>query len=113
MVNYGIKFLLTIPIWWLFFRLLADWPLKKKLPLHLLTFPIFAFTFRSVFYQVCEWLDLGHLGETSSFWDIYIPSLFYFLQFGIYHTYDFYHRFKREQLLQSEFKNDQGKPISP
>lgn len=103
-LNYAVKFILTIPIWWLLFRKLALWSLKYRLAIHVVALPVFAFLFRILFYELCEVFNFGHLGEDGSFWDIYIPSLFYCLQFGVFHTYDFYHRFKKEQQKQAELQ---------
>ncbi len=91
-IDYLLKGLLTIPIWWLIFRRLKHWSLWQKMGLHILIMPIFVKGWQQLYYLACESVDLGHLGGPGEWWDIYIPCLFYVLQFGIFHTYDYYQR---------------------
>ena len=91
-IDYLLKGLLTIPIWWLLFRRLRHWSLWQKMGLHIIIMPVFVKGWQQIYYLVCESLDLGHLRGAGQWWDIYIPSLFYVLQFGIFHTYDYYQR---------------------
>ncbi|WP_338759344.1 histidine kinase [Bernardetia sp. ABR2-2B] len=90
LLNYGIKLILTIPIWWLVFRGLKKHPLWLRLSVHLVALPIFAFTFRFCYYKACDYLGFYHLQGNGQIWDIYIPALFYILQFGIFHAYHYY-----------------------
>jgi len=87
---YIIKFLLTIPFWWFFFRLLKGKPLSYRLPFHLVGLPLFIFFFISIYYRISELIGWSHLSGSGSVWDIYIPGLFYFIQFGIFHAYEHY-----------------------
>ncbi|MEM9888274.1 MAG: histidine kinase [Bacteroidota bacterium] len=103
-LGYIIKFLLTIPIWWFFFRLLKTKTLLQRLPFHLLTLPLFVFFFMSIYYATSEYLGWGHLEGTGKVWDIYIPSLFYFVQFGIFHAYEYYHSNQRNLKLKAQLK---------
>ena len=94
-LDYLIKLLLTIPIWWFIFRKLKHWPLKYRVPVHLLGLPIFVVLFQQLYYLVSEQLGFYHLGSYGQVWDIYIPGLFYCIQFGIFHTYQYYHENQR------------------
>lgn len=100
-LGYLIELLLTIPIWWLIFRKLRHWPLLYRLPVHVLTLPVFAFTFREVYYFVAESLGYNHLQGTGQVWDIFIPAMFYLLQFGIFHAYRYYHDNQRNLKLKA------------
>lgn len=111
LLDYPLKGLLTLPIWWLMFRTLAHWKLRSKLLLHIVILPAFVKGWQQWYYFICESLGLGHLGGSGEWWDIYIPALFYTLQFGIFHTYDYYMKVQtanekahelRQAVLQSE-----------
>lgn len=88
--DYAFKLLLTIPIWWLIFRSLTHWQLWQRLCLHLVLLPVFVLTWQRIFYAFTEYFDYGHLTGSGQVWDIYIPGLFYILQFGIFHAYAYY-----------------------
>lgn len=92
-----IKALLSIPIWWLVFVLLAQKKLIYRLLLHLPLAVVFALSFRAIFYTACDLLDWGHLGGYGAIWDVYIPVLFYFIQFGIFHAIEYHQRQLEEQ----------------
>ncbi len=96
LLNYGIKLILTIPIWWLIFRGLKNYPLWLRLSVHVIALPIFAFTFRFLYYQICDYIGFYHLQGNGQVWDIYIPALFYILQFGIFHAYHYYSQTQKQ-----------------
>lgn len=100
-LGYLIELLLTIPVWWLIFRKLSNWPLLYRLPVHLLTLPAFAFSFREIYYFTAESLGYKHLQGTGQVWDIFIPAMFYLLQFGIFHAYRYYHDNQRNLKLKA------------
>ena len=103
-LDYPLKGLLTFPIWWLMFRTLTHWQLRSKLLLHIVILPAFVKGWQQLYYFVCELVGLGHLGGSGEWWDIYIPALFYVLQFGIFHTYDYYRKIQRAQARELELK---------
>ncbi len=88
--DYAFKLLLTIPIWWLIFRGLKNWQLRYRLYLHLFFLPVFTLTWQRIFYAFTEYFNYGHLQGSGQVWDIYIPGLFYVLQFSIFHAYEYY-----------------------
>lgn len=102
LLDYPLKGLLTLPIWWLFFRRLRHIPIWQQAGLHIIILPLFVKGWQQLYYLACESLDLGHLGGSGQWWDIYIPAMFYVLQFGIFHTYDYYSRLQeaREKEMQ-------------
>ena len=103
-LDYLLKFLLTIPIWFLLFRKLKDFSLYKRLLLHILLLPAFVLIWQKLYYVICEAIDFGHLGGTGKVWDIYIPALFYVLQFGIMHSYNYYRENQRKLILEGELR---------
>ncbi|MEM1319571.1 MAG: histidine kinase [Bacteroidota bacterium] len=102
--EFGIKAVYTIPIWWLMFRQLAHWDMRRKFSLHLLLLPLFVVLQQQTYYLICELTNEWHLDWPAAWWDIYIPGMFYILQFGIFHTYDYYQRLQRQQRLEAELR---------
>ncbi len=103
-LQYSIFFIFTIPIWWLIFVRLKHHILWKKIVMHLFLLPLFVYLTQQVYYFVCEALDWFHLTGSSEVWDLYIPSLFYLIQFGIFHSYDHYRENQRKLKLEGELK---------
>ncbi|MCB0610837.1 MAG: histidine kinase [Lewinellaceae bacterium] len=103
-LDYSLKGAFTWLIWLLLFRMLKGWPLWRKLLLHLVLAPLFAKGWQQVYYLCCRALGLGHLWGSAEWWDIYIPTLFYVLEFGIFHAYDYYQRLQTAQLHQAELR---------
>lgn len=102
--DYGLKGLYTIPIWWLFFKKLNHWKIWQKLLLHLVWLPIYVVGWQQSYYWVMESVGLWHLSWPGAWWDIYIPGLFYVLQFGIFHVYEYYRELQRQYQLQAELR---------
>ncbi|MEL6484344.1 MAG: hypothetical protein AAFP96_05805, partial [Bacteroidota bacterium] len=103
-LQYSVFLLFTIPIWWLLF-----WKLKKKsfwlrVSLHLVFLPLFVFGSKYVYYAICDWLGWFHLKGAAEVWDIYIPALFYQIQFAIYHVYEYYVENQKKLKLEGELK---------
>ena len=103
-LDYFLKFLLTIPIWYLLFRKLRHISLGRRLLLHLLLLPAFVIIWQQLYYVICEFIGFGHLGGTGKVWDIYIPALFYVLQFGVMHSYNYYRENQRKLKLEGELR---------
>ncbi|MEM9920264.1 MAG: histidine kinase [Bacteroidota bacterium] len=99
--DYGLKAIYTIPIWWLLFRKLSHWMIWQKVLLHLFFLPVYVFLWRATYYLLCDQLGYFHLGGKASWWDIYIPGLFYAVQFGAYHVYDFYMKLQKQREIKA------------
>ena len=103
-LDYILKAILTYPIWWLLIRKLKNWTYAKKIFLHLILLPLFVIVWQQLYYFVCELIGFGHLQGPASAWDIYIPALFYALQFGIIHSYNYYRENQQKIRLEGELK---------
>ncbi|WP_111683904.1 sensor histidine kinase [Winogradskyella tangerina] len=103
-LDYIIKAILTYPIWWLLIKKLKHWKYAKKILLHLILLPAFVLVWQQIYYFVCEWIGFGHLSGPASAWDIYIPALFYALQFGIIHSYNYYIENQQKIRLEGELR---------
>lgn len=103
-LQYGIFLLFTIPIWWLIFVKLKYVTLWKRLILHMLFLPIFIYTAQILYYYICEAIGWFHLEGAGQVWDLYIPALFYLIQFGIFHAYEHYKENQKKLKLEGELK---------
>ena len=98
LIDYSIKALLTIPFYLLTFRVGRNWPTSRRLVLHLFLGPLYAFLWQQIYYFILEeGFDRGHLSGNGAFWDIYIPLLFYFVQFGLFHVYEYYQQVRKQE----------------
>jgi two-component system, LytTR family, sensor kinase len=110
-IDYFIKFLLTIPLCYLYFRWLKKGHLPMKVALHIVTMILFVLVWKHLFYWTMESIGSGHLRGSSQVWDIYIPALFYVIQFGFFHAFEYYYQLKEQkdiesQLRQASLKNE-------
>jgi signal transduction histidine kinase len=103
-LQYSVFFGFTVLIWWLIFRLLRHQALHLRLLAHVITLPFFVIGSQQTYYYICDYYGLGHLQGNGQVWDIYIPALFYILQFGIFHAYAYYKENQRKLKLEGELR---------
>ncbi|WP_422860631.1 sensor histidine kinase [Flagellimonas sp. S174] len=103
-LQYFIFLLFTIPIWWFLFVRLKNSKLWERLVLHIVFLPFFIFGSQKIYYEISEALEWFHLEGSSSVWDLYIPGLFYLIQFGIFHAYEHYLENQKKLKLEGELK---------
>jgi two-component system, LytTR family, sensor kinase len=103
-IDYGLKFLYTIPLWYLYFKVLKHWSLYHKIVLHQFTSFLFVLCWIKSFYFILEILGRGHLRGTSQIWDIYIPALIYIIQFGIFHAYEYHLEVQRQREREAQLR---------
>lgn len=104
LVDYSLKGILTVPIWYLLFVVLKNKSLSFRLKIHLITCPLYVFLWFHLFRFFAVRLDLFYLKGTGKVWDIYIPTLFYFLQFGFFHAYEYWQNFQLQTIKENELK---------
>jgi two-component system, LytTR family, sensor kinase len=104
LVDYSLKGALTIPVWYLLFVVLKNKSLSFRLKVHLITCPIYVFLWFHLFRFFAVMLGLFYLKGTGKVWDIYIPTLFYFLQFGFFHAYEYWQNFQLQTVKENELK---------
>ncbi|MBC7523536.1 MAG: histidine kinase [Flavobacterium sp.] len=104
LVDYSLKGVLTIPIWYLLFVVLKNKSLSFRLKIHLITCPLYVFLWFHMFRFFAVLLGLFYLKGTGKVWDIYIPTLFYFLQFGFFHAYEYWQNFQLQTIKENELK---------
>ncbi len=103
-VQYAIFFLFTIPIWWLIFQGLQRKAFWFRISLHLVLLPCFVFASKYTYYTIVELIGWGHLEGSGEIWDIYIPAMFYLIQFGIFHSYEHYKENQRKLKMEGELR---------
>ena len=103
-IDYVIKFVLTIPIWYLYFRVIQHWPIARKIILHLFTLVLFVFSWQQIFYFITESLGRGHLQGSSQVWDLYIPSFVYIIQFSVFHAFEYYFQLQKQKEIEAQLR---------
>ncbi len=104
-MQYALMLVGTGIVWFLIFKVFKDVPLKFRLLMHLLGLPLFILFSWRLYYAICDAVGMGHLGEYGQVWDIYIPALFYLVQFGAFHAYEYYVINQRKLRYEIELKN--------
>lgn len=102
LLNYSLKALLTIPIWWLFFKQLDHISIWKKGLLHLVAIPLFTYIWIVIYYALCDRLGIFRFRGSREVWDFYLTTSFYCIQFGIFHLYVYSKQLKAQELLAAE-----------
>ncbi|WP_299213324.1 histidine kinase [uncultured Dokdonia sp.] len=104
-LQYTFMFVATTIVWFFIFRVFRSAPLKYRLLLHFLGLPFFILFAWKLFYLTCDYLGYGHLSGNAQVWDIYIPALFYLIQFSLFHAYEHYIINQRRLHYEIELKN--------
>ena len=78
--------------------------LWKRLLVHFVAMPVFVISTQQIYYAIAEKLEWGHLMGTGQVWDLYIPALFYFIQFGVFHAYEHYRENQIKLKLEGELR---------
>ena len=104
-LDYVIKALVSAPIVWVVFGLLRDRRQAPQIAITILMAIPFAYIWQLCYYTLADLLDIGHLDSYGSFWDIYIPTLVYCIQFLILFAVQYHNRtlaaVRRAELLAS------------
>lgn len=108
---FVVKLALTIPLWWLFFRKWKHKTIGFKIKMHFFTAPCWVAGWFYGYRLLQDIVGGGYLTGDGIWWDVYIPGLFYCLQFAIFHVYAFYEETifqkKREQeLMQAAYNSE-------
>jgi len=103
-LDYFTKLLVTAPIWYVLFRARRHWPLPRRLLLHAVGLPLYVLVWRLTYYGLSDLLGVGRMQGNSQVWDIYITGLFYCIQFGLFHAYEYYTNLRRQQQREAELR---------
>lgn len=103
-LDYALKLLFTAPIWYLLFVRLREWPLIRRVALHIVLLPLFIGIWQNVCYLISDALGVGRMRGYGQVWDTYISSLFYLVQFGVFHAYAYYRDLQQQRERESELR---------
>lgn len=104
LLDYSMKLLTTIPIWYVLFMRLRHLPLTRRVLLHVVLLPLFIISWQAIYYLVSDGLGIGRLRGGAQVWDTYIGSLFYLVQFGIFHAYAYYRDLQQQRIREAELR---------
>ena len=94
LVDYGLKALLTLPVWWLVVRRLDGRP-RAQLLAHVVLGPLWVWAWFWSFRAVQPLFGYPVLSGGGEAWDVYIPALVYLAQFGAFHAVRFVSEVRR------------------
>ncbi|GAA4380541.1 sensor histidine kinase [Hymenobacter koreensis] len=103
--DYPLKALWTLPVWWLVFRSPLDrasWPLK--LLAHMVLGPLWVWAWFVTYYGLMQHLGEGTMRGNGRAWDVYIPALFYGVQFGVLHVARFTRQLQQRTFLEQQLR---------
>ena len=103
-LHYLIFFIASLPIWYVMFVRLKDWTLIRRIGIHIIILPLFVYGTQQLYYTIAEAWDWPHLVGSGQVWDLYIPALFYIVQFGVFHAYEHYKENQRKLALEGELR---------
>ena len=101
-LNYVLKAILTLPIWYLIFNILGDQPIGRKAMIHPVTLTIFIWIWGKAYFTLCEYFGFFYVKGAGQIWDYYLTGIFYLIQFGIFHIYDYYSKLQSKELIISQ-----------
>ncbi len=99
---FVLKALLTLPLWGLYFIVWKHKSLLTKIFMHLVTGPLWVSCWFYSYRLMQNWRGGRYLQGDGAWWDVYIPTLVYFLQFAVFHVYDFYQQNQKQKQKEKE-----------
>ncbi len=102
-LDYPLKALFILPIWYVIFRQIAHRAIWERIGLMLLLLPVWTKGWQQTYYFIVdENLGGNHLEGAGQWWDIYIPALFYCIQFGGFFAYEYHEKMRESERKQAE-----------
>lgn len=108
---FFLKPLITLPVWWLLFIKFRQKSILFKIVVHLFTSIAWVFCWFHSYRFIQNLRQDRYLQGDAIWWDIYIPFLFYCIQFAIFHVYDYYlqnqkQKEKEKELMRAAFNSE-------
>ena len=94
-LDYGLKALLTLPVWWLVVRQLDGRP-RAQVAAHVVLGPVWVWAWFWGYRAVAPAFGMSPLSGFMVAWDVYIPALVYAVQFGAIHGARFVSEIRRQ-----------------
>ena len=85
LLDYGIKAVLTLPVWWVVVRLLDGRP-RWQAAAHAVLGPLWVWAWFVAYRGLAPVFGYWVLPGAAQVWDLYIPALVYLAQFGTLHA---------------------------
>ena len=70
--------------------------------IHPVTLMLFTGIWGKAYYTLCEYFGFFYVKGAGQIWDYYLTGIFYFIQFGIFHIYDYYSKLQSKELIISQ-----------
>ncbi|MDT0632413.1 histidine kinase [Rubrivirga sp. S365] len=86
--DYGLKGLLTLPVWWVAVRRLDGRP-RLQVAAHVVLGPLWVWAWYVAYRALAPVAGYTVLGDWGKAWDVFIPALVYVAQFGTLHAIHF------------------------
>jgi len=103
-MQYVFFFIASFMIWFLAIYLLRGKSKKYQIGMVLLLIPIVVYLVRHIRYGIIDALGLGRLREAGTVWDLYIPLLFFLIQFGCFFAYRYFIENQRKLIVEGELR---------
>lgn len=103
-LDYGLKALWTLPFWYIAVKLLREKSLMVKSLFHLAASVVYVACWVWTYHLLCDAVGFGYLDGDGLVWDLYIPLLFYLLQFGFFHAFDALEQLQQEQRAREQMR---------
>ena len=85
LLDYGLKGLFTLPVWWITVRVFDGRP-RLQAAAHVVLGPLWVWSWFATYQALAPVLGYYVLQGDGQVWDIYIPALVYLAQFGALHA---------------------------
>ncbi|MEO0572609.1 MAG: histidine kinase [Bacteroidota bacterium] len=103
-MQYVFFFIASFVIWFLGVYLLKKKSKKYQITMVVILIPIVVFVVRHIRYGIIDALGLGRLREAGTIWDLYIPLLFFLIQFGCFFAYRYFIENQRKLIVEGELR---------
>lgn len=106
LIEFFAKSLLTLLLWYFFFRVIPHWGVIKTLLAQVIAIVVFVVAGMEIqHYFMDKWMVLRMTGKTGYWFDYYFPLMFYLVEFGLFYAYNFWQRTQRQMAKEKELLN--------
>ncbi len=103
-MQYTFYFFGSLGIWFLGIFLLRSYSNYLQIIVVALMVPLSVWLLRDLRYSILDNAGVWHLEGTSKIWDLYIPSLFLWIQFGCFFAYRYFKENQRKLIVEGELR---------
>lgn len=103
-MQYLLFFLGSIIPWSIVFKIMRKSPLYYRIPVLVVVSAVTIYVLRLIQYGVDDSLGWNRLDGAEAVWDLYIPALFFSVQFGVFFGYEHYKEVQRKLKLEGELR---------